>query len=120
MRGPGCVCWAWAAWWEPTSCSAGSKASVSPPPPQRDPNREHMRRVEVARFDGLVPSLTSPPPPPRPPGEQKLFGDLLVLGGATLYGISNVCEEFIVKNQSRVEFLGMMGLFGSFFSGIQL
>lgn len=53
-------------------------------------------------------------------GEQKMFGDLLVLGGATLYGISNVCEEFIVKNLSRVEFLGMMGLFGSFFSGIQL
>ncbi|XP_029903177.1 solute carrier family 35 member F1 [Myripristis murdjan] len=53
-------------------------------------------------------------------GEQKLLGDLLVLAGATLYGISNVCEEFIVKNWSRVEFLGMMGLFGSFFSGIQL
>ncbi|KAK1889111.1 Solute carrier family 35 member F1 [Dissostichus eleginoides] len=53
-------------------------------------------------------------------GEQKLFGDLLVLGGATLYGISNVSEEFIVRNLSRVEFLGMMGLFGSFFSGIQL
>ncbi|KAG7509426.1 solute carrier family 35 member F1 [Solea senegalensis] len=53
-------------------------------------------------------------------GEQKLFGDLLVLGGATLYGISNVSQEFIVKNLSRVEFLGMMGLFGSFFSGIQL
>lgn len=53
-------------------------------------------------------------------GDQKLFGDLLVLGGATLYGISNVCEEFIVKNLSRVEFLGMIGLFGSFFSGIQL
>uniref|UniRef100_A0A8C8JAD4 Solute carrier family 35 member F1 n=2 Tax=Oncorhynchus TaxID=8016 RepID=A0A8C8JAD4_ONCTS len=53
-------------------------------------------------------------------GDHKLLGDLLVLGGATLYGISNVCEEFIVKNLSRVEFLGMMGLFGSFFSGIQL
>ncbi|XP_034018285.1 solute carrier family 35 member F1 [Thalassophryne amazonica] len=53
-------------------------------------------------------------------GEQKMFGDLLVLAGATLYGISNVCEEYIVKNLSRVEFLGMMGLFGSFFSGIQL
>uniref|UniRef100_A0AAZ3SE09 Solute carrier family 35 member F1 n=1 Tax=Oncorhynchus tshawytscha TaxID=74940 RepID=A0AAZ3SE09_ONCTS len=55
-----------------------------------------------------------------PEGDHKLLGDLLVLGGATLYGISNVCEEFIVKNLSRVEFLGMMGLFGSFFSGIQL
>nr|XP_057947724.1 solute carrier family 35 member F1 isoform X2 [Doryrhamphus excisus] len=53
-------------------------------------------------------------------GEPNLFGNLLVLGGATLYGISNVCEEFIVKNMSRVEFLGMMGLFGSFFCGIQL
>uniref|UniRef100_A0A8C4RNU7 Solute carrier family 35 member F1 n=1 Tax=Erpetoichthys calabaricus TaxID=27687 RepID=A0A8C4RNU7_ERPCA len=53
-------------------------------------------------------------------GEHKLLGDLLVLAGATLYGISNVCEEFIVKNLSRVEFLGMIGLFGSFFSGIQL
>uniref|UniRef100_A0A8C0JCV6 Solute carrier family 35 member F1 n=1 Tax=Chelonoidis abingdonii TaxID=106734 RepID=A0A8C0JCV6_CHEAB len=49
-----------------------------------------------------------------------LIGDLLVLGGATLYGISNVCEEYIVRNMSRVEFLGMIGLFGSFFSGIQL
>ncbi|KAI5090803.1 solute carrier family 35 member F1 [Silurus meridionalis] len=53
-------------------------------------------------------------------GDHKLLGDLLVLAGATLYGISNVCEEFIVKNLSRVEFLGMMGLFGAFFSGIQL
>ncbi|MBN3303255.1 S35F1 protein, partial [Amia calva] len=53
-------------------------------------------------------------------GDHKLLGDLLVLAGATLYGISNVCEEFIVKNLSRVEFLGMIGLFGSFFSGIQL
>ncbi|XP_043930215.1 solute carrier family 35 member F1 [Protopterus annectens] len=53
-------------------------------------------------------------------GENKLLGDLLVLAGATLYGISNVCEEYIVKNLSRVEFLGMIGLFGSFFSGIQL
>uniref|UniRef100_A0AAY5EPE7 Solute carrier family 35 member F1 n=1 Tax=Electrophorus electricus TaxID=8005 RepID=A0AAY5EPE7_ELEEL len=56
----------------------------------------------------------------RQQGDHKLLGDLLVLAGATLYGISNVCEEFIVKNLSRVEFLGMMGLFGSFFSGIQL
>ncbi|KAM6965237.1 LOW QUALITY PROTEIN: solute carrier family 35 member F1 [Aplochiton taeniatus] len=53
-------------------------------------------------------------------GETEVIWDLLVLAGATLYGISNVCEEFIVKNLSRVEFLGMMGLFGSFFSGIQL
>uniref|UniRef100_A0A8C2VG56 Solute carrier family 35 member F1 n=2 Tax=Chinchilla lanigera TaxID=34839 RepID=A0A8C2VG56_CHILA len=53
-------------------------------------------------------------------GENKLVGDLLVLGGATLYGISNVWEEYIVRTLSRVEFLGMIGLFGAFFSGIQL
>lgn len=54
------------------------------------------------------------------PGENKLVGDLLVLGGATLYGISNVWEEYIIRTRSRVEFLGMIGLFGAFFSGIQL
>ncbi|XP_033619087.1 solute carrier family 35 member F1 isoform X2 [Fukomys damarensis] len=54
------------------------------------------------------------------PGENKLVGDLLVLGGATLYGISNVWEEYIIRTLSRVEFLGMIGLFGAFFSGIQL
>ncbi|XP_036624149.1 solute carrier family 35 member F1 [Trichosurus vulpecula] len=53
-------------------------------------------------------------------GENKLIGDLLVLGGATLYGISNVWEEYIIRTLSRVEFLGMIGLFGAFFSGIQL
>uniref|UniRef100_A0A2I2YQF6 Solute carrier family 35 member F1 n=1 Tax=Gorilla gorilla gorilla TaxID=9595 RepID=A0A2I2YQF6_GORGO len=52
-------------------------------------------------------------------GENKLVGDLLVLGGATLYGISNVWEEYIIRTLSRVEFLGMIGLFGAFFSGIQ-
>lgn len=50
-------------------------------------------------------------------GENKLVGDLLVLGGATLYGISNVWEEYIIRTLSRVEFLGMIGLFGAFFSG---
>ncbi|XP_075453852.1 solute carrier family 35 member F1 [Ascaphus truei] len=54
------------------------------------------------------------------PGDSKLIGDVLVLGGATLYGISSVCQEYIVRNLSRIELLGMIGLFGSFFSGIQL
>ncbi|XP_067842233.1 solute carrier family 35 member F2-like isoform X1 [Heptranchias perlo] len=53
-------------------------------------------------------------------GNNKLLGDLLVLGGAILYGVSNVGEEFIVKNFSREEFLGMLGLFATFFSGVQL
>lgn len=49
-----------------------------------------------------------------------LIGDGLVLLGACLYAISNVCEEYIVKNLSREEFLGMVGLFGTFVSGMQL
>eukprot|EP00066_Takifugu_rubripes_P020342 XP_011609608.1 PREDICTED: solute carrier family 35 member F2 [Takifugu rubripes] len=49
-----------------------------------------------------------------------ILGDGLVLISAVLYAISNVCQEHTVKNQSRVEFLGMMGLFGTLISGIQL
>ncbi|XP_053449802.1 solute carrier family 35 member F2 isoform X4 [Nycticebus coucang] len=53
-------------------------------------------------------------------GSDVLIGDILVLLGASLYGISNVCEEYIVKKLSRQEFLGMVGLFGTIISGIQL
>uniref|UniRef100_A0A673KPC6 Info solute carrier family 35 member F2, like n=1 Tax=Sinocyclocheilus rhinocerous TaxID=307959 RepID=A0A673KPC6_9TELE len=49
-----------------------------------------------------------------------LLGDGLVLVSATLYAISNVCQEYTVKNLSRVEFLGMVGLFESIISAIQL
>ncbi|KAJ8368052.1 hypothetical protein SKAU_G00080800 [Synaphobranchus kaupii] len=48
-----------------------------------------------------------------------LLGDGLVLISATLYAVSNVCQEYTVKNCSRVEFLGMVGLFGTLISGIQ-
>jgi solute carrier family 35 protein F1/2 len=54
------------------------------------------------------------------PGSNRLLGDILVLAGATLYAVSNVCTEFFVKSFSRVEFLGMIGLFGSIISGLQL
>jgi len=50
----------------------------------------------------------------------RLVGDMLCLGGATLCGISNIAEEFAVKVYDRVEFLGMLGLFGSVITGIQL
>nr|XP_055052570.1 solute carrier family 35 member F2 isoform X1 [Misgurnus anguillicaudatus] len=49
-----------------------------------------------------------------------LLGDGLILISSTLYAISNVCQEYTVKNLSRVEFLGMVGLFGTIISGIQL
>lgn len=48
------------------------------------------------------------------------MGDMLCLSGAVLYGISNVCEEYVVKTYDTVEFLGMIGLFGSLVNGIQL
>ena len=53
-------------------------------------------------------------------GSERLKGDMLCLIGATLYGISNVAEEYVVKNYDGVEFLGMLGLFGSIINGIQL
>ncbi|NXU35206.1 S35F2 protein, partial [Drymodes brunneopygia] len=53
-------------------------------------------------------------------GSDVVIGDVLVLLGASLYAISNVGEEYIVKNLSRVEFLGMVGLFGTIISGLQL
>ncbi|XP_047463040.1 solute carrier family 35 member F2-like [Mugil cephalus] len=49
-----------------------------------------------------------------------MLGDGLVLLSAVLYAVSNVCQEHTVKNLSRVEFLGTMGLFGTLISGIQL
>ncbi|XP_071753221.2 solute carrier family 35 member F2-like [Centroberyx gerrardi] len=49
-----------------------------------------------------------------------LLGDGLVLVSATLYAVSNVCQEYTVKNLSRVEFLGMIGLFGTLISTIQI
>ncbi|XP_017346340.1 solute carrier family 35 member F2 isoform X6 [Ictalurus punctatus] len=49
-----------------------------------------------------------------------LLGDGLVIISATLYAVSNLCQEYIVKNKSRLEFLGMVGLFGTLISGIQL
>ncbi|MGH0174590.1 UNVERIFIED_CONTAM: hypothetical protein FKN15_008911, partial [Acipenser sinensis] len=49
-----------------------------------------------------------------------LLGDSLVLMSAALYAVSNVCQEYTVKNLSREEFLGMIGMFGTIFSGLQL
>jgi len=55
-----------------------------------------------------------------PPGSNPVLGDVLVVCGATLYGISNICEEYVVRKYSKVEFLAMLGLCGSFINGVQL
>ncbi len=49
-----------------------------------------------------------------------VLGDALCLSAAVLYGAGNVGEEYLVKQNSRIEYLGMIGLFGSIISGIQL
>lgn len=49
-----------------------------------------------------------------------LLGDALVLLSAVLYAVSNVAQEYTVKNLSRVEFLGMLGLFGTVISTLQM
>uniref|UniRef100_A0A3B4YUQ7 Solute carrier family 35 member F2 n=1 Tax=Seriola lalandi dorsalis TaxID=1841481 RepID=A0A3B4YUQ7_SERLL len=56
----------------------------------------------------------------RDQGSNVLLGDGLVLLSAVLYAVSNTCQEYTVKKLSRVEFLGMMGLFGTVISGVQL
>ncbi|EJD74808.1 hypothetical protein LOAG_17930 [Loa loa] len=53
-------------------------------------------------------------------GSNRILGDVLCLTGSVLYAVGNVCEEFLVKQNNRVEYLGMVGLFGSIISGIQL
>lgn len=44
----------------------------------------------------------------------------MCMGGAFLYGLSNVAEEYVVKTIDCVEFLAMIGLFGSVINGVQL
>jgi solute carrier family 35 protein F1/2 len=48
------------------------------------------------------------------------LGDVFCVSGAFLYGVSNVAEEYVVKNFDRTEFLAMLGLFGSLINGVQL
>ncbi len=51
--------------------------------------------------------------------KDRFIGDMLCLAGAFLMGISNIAQELVVKTFDAVEFLGMIGLFGSFVSGAQ-
>ncbi|KAL9316902.1 hypothetical protein ACSQ67_013419 [Phaseolus vulgaris] len=53
-------------------------------------------------------------------GSNPRTGDLLVIAGATLYAVSNVSEEFLVKNADRVELMAMLGVFGGIISAIQI
>lgn len=49
-----------------------------------------------------------------------LLGDLLCLLGAVLYAVSNVSQEYLVKQHDRVEFLAMIGACGTLVAGVQM
>lgn len=51
-----------------------------------------------------------------------LYGDALAFASALLYGLNDVLLEYTVKsNNNRIEYLGMIGMFGFLFSiGIQV
>ena len=50
----------------------------------------------------------------------QLIGDLLVLLGCACYAVSNLGQERIVKQQHRIEWLAMLGLFGTLISLTQM
>lgn len=52
-------------------------------------------------------------------GSNELKGDLFGLLGATLYGVSNVFEEWFVSRRPMYEVLGMLGIFGVIITGVQ-
>jgi solute carrier family 35 protein F1/2 len=49
-----------------------------------------------------------------------IYGDILCLVGTSLYAVSNVMQEKLVKHRDREEYLGMLGLFGSLLAAGQL
>ena len=52
-------------------------------------------------------------------GESAVFGDALCLVGFTLYAVSNVMQEYLVKYCSRKEYLSLLGLWGALISMLQ-
>lgn len=53
-------------------------------------------------------------------GSSNVLGNMLVLSGAVLYGISNVGQEMMVSRYGTLEYLGSYSFFASFISGTQL
>ncbi|CAA7016693.1 unnamed protein product [Microthlaspi erraticum] len=53
-------------------------------------------------------------------GSNPVKGDLIVVAGATLYAVSNTCEEFLVTNADRTELMSFLGLFGAIIGAIQI
>ena len=54
-----------------------------------------------------------------PSSRNAVKGDILCLIGTSLYALSNVLQEAMVKTKDRIEYLGMLGLFGTLISVVQ-
>lgn len=54
-----------------------------------------------------------------PRRRRRFFGDMLALGGATLYAVSNVAQEFIVKCTDPAAVLSRLGPAGALISTLQ-
>ncbi|KAF8984714.1 hypothetical protein BGZ46_007194 [Entomortierella lignicola] len=54
------------------------------------------------------------------PGSDYLKGDLFCILGATLYAISNVYQEFLVRQRPLYEVVGQMGFWATILCGAQL
>jgi solute carrier family 35, member F1/2 len=46
-------------------------------------------------------------------------GDIMAITAALVYGFGDAVSEYAIKHIDRMEFLGMMGFFGAFLTGIQ-
>ncbi|WJX84800.1 hypothetical protein P8452_67331 [Trifolium repens] len=53
-------------------------------------------------------------------GSKTLLGDVLVIVGTVFYAISNVGEEFCVKNKDRIEVVTMIGVYGFLVTAIEV
>lgn len=54
------------------------------------------------------------------PGSDYVKGDLFCILGATLYALSNVGQEFLVRQRPIYEVVGQLGFWGAIVNGIQL
>ncbi|KAK4049159.1 hypothetical protein OIV83_004322 [Microbotryomycetes sp. JL201] len=52
-------------------------------------------------------------------GKNKVLGDLLMLAGATGYGLSNALVEMYVRQRPMYEVMGQLGLWGCFVNAVQ-
>ena len=53
-------------------------------------------------------------------GKNQLVGDMLCLGGAVLFSVITVLQELAVKTVDIIEYLGMIGFFGTILSCTQM